>query len=128
MISTSQGVKFQLVINNDSIDLTAPIPSNTAPKLSAARIIHINIHEIPSVLRIVASITFLFNLRFAKAAIVAAVAPTAELSTKLVIPIMNKPVIKKKIKNGVIPAFNTFSFALKGILRSSSLKAGARFG
>ena len=104
------------------------MPSNTAPKLSAARIIHINIHETPSVLRIVASMTFRFNLLFAKAAIVAAVAPTAELSTKLVIPMTNKPVIKKKIKKGIMPAFNTLSFLLKGILRSSSLRAGARFG
>ena len=128
MISTSHGVKFQLVINNDSMDFTAPIPSNTAPKQSAARIIHINIHEIPSVLRIVASKTLQFNLLFAMAAIVAAVAPTAELSTKLVIPIMNKPVIKKKIKNGVMPALNTLSFSLKGMLRSSTLKAGARLG
>ena len=128
MTSTCQGLKSHFVINKDSMALTAPIPSKTAPKQSAARITHINIHDMPSVFLNVSSMTFFVRERLASAAIVAAVAPTAELSTRLVIPIRNKPVIKKKIRNGTMPAFNSLSFSLSGISSSSLLTVGARWG
>ena len=38
-------------------------------------------------------------------------APTAEHSTKLAIPIKNNPVIRKKIKNGITPAFSNLIFS-----------------
>ena len=52
--------------------------------------------ETPSVFLTVASRTFLFNFFLKIAASVANNAPTAEHSTKLAIPIKNKPVIQKK--------------------------------
>ena len=110
MMSTCQGVSSHLVINKDSSALTAPSPSKTAPKQSAARIIHMNMQDIPRVFLMDSSMTFRVSVPLAIAAIVAAVAPTAELSTRLVTPIINRPVIKKKIKNGIMPAFKSFSF------------------
>ena len=60
-MSTSQGVRFQLVMNSDSIARAAPMPSNTAPKASAARMTHMNMQEILRVLRMVSSITLRFR-------------------------------------------------------------------
>ena len=48
-----QGVSCQLVMKMFSIARTAPMPSNTEEKASAARITHRNMHEIASVLRAV---------------------------------------------------------------------------
>ena len=128
IISTSHGLKSHLVMNSDSIARTAPMPSNTAPKHSAARIIHMNMHEMPSVFRMVSSMTLRVSRRFASAASVAAVAPTAELSTKLVMPMTNKPVMKKKIKNGMMPARSSFSFSPSGMVNSSRATVGPRCG
>ena len=49
MMSTSQGFSSQRVMNRDSMARTAPMPSKTAPKQSAARMIHRNMQEMPSV-------------------------------------------------------------------------------
>ena len=62
MINTPHGDKFHFSTNKVSIALPAPKPSNTAPKVNAAKIIHINIQETPSVFLRVVSITFLLNL------------------------------------------------------------------
>ena len=104
IIKTPQGLRFHLSINKVSIALTAPIPSKTAPKLKAARMIHINIHDTPKVFFRVLSITFQVSFPFNRAANVAPKAPTAEHSTKLAMPIKNKPVIEKKIAKGINPA------------------------
>ncbi len=53
MIITCQGSRSQLVMNSDSMARTAPSPSKIAPKASAARISHRNMHEMASVLRAV---------------------------------------------------------------------------
>src|SRR5210317_1877356 len=128
MIKTPQGDKFHFSINNVSIALPAPKPSNTAPNVKAANIIHINIHETPSVFLNVVSITFLFNLFLNADANVASNAPTAEHSTKLAIPIKNKPVIKKNIKKGIIPAFNNLIFSINGISLSLRGNTGPKLG
>ena len=47
-----------------SIAATAPSPSNTAPKASAARMIHMNMQEMASVLRVATSNTSRVKLRF----------------------------------------------------------------
>ena len=104
------------------------MPSNTAPKQSAASIIHINIQETPKVFLHTSSITFKLSLPFDHAAIVAARAPTAEHSTKLAIPIINKPVMTKKIAKGIIPALNNFIFSIKGIFLSFSGRTGPSSG
>jgi len=128
IIKTPQGLKFHLSINKFSIALTAPIPSKTAPKQRAASMIHINIHDTPKVFFKTSSMVFLFNLPLAKAAMVAAKAPTAEHSTKLAIPIINKPVITKKITKGIIPALNNFNFSINEICLSSFESTGPNSG
>jgi TRAP-type mannitol/chloroaromatic compound transport system permease large subunit len=62
IISTPQGVKFQLSIKRVSIACPAPKPSNTAPKVKAANIIHMNMQETPKVFLRVFSKTILLNL------------------------------------------------------------------
>ena len=66
--------------------------------------IHINMHETPRVFLRVVSITLQVSFPFNKAAKEAPKAPTAEHSTKLAMPIRNKPVIEKNIANGINPA------------------------
>ncbi len=66
--------------------------------------IHMNMQLTLKVLRIVFSITGRVIRPLTSAAMVAAVAPTAELSVRLVNPIRNNPVMQKKIKNGMMPA------------------------
>ena len=87
-----------------------------------------NMHEIPRVLRTVSSMTLRLSRRLARAARVAAVAPTAELSTRLVTPMTNSPVMKKKMRKGMIPARSSRSFSLMGRFRSASLTVGPRWG
>ena len=53
---------LEIYSNNFSIALPAPKPSKTAPKHNAAKIIHINMHETPSVFFKVVSKTCLLNL------------------------------------------------------------------
>jgi TRAP-type mannitol/chloroaromatic compound transport system permease large subunit len=100
-----------------------------APKQSAARMIHINIHVTSSVLRIVTSKTFIVKRPLKSAAKVAVVAPTAELSTKLVTPMTNIPVIEKNITKGRIPARRSLN-VLPQVTSDSSCfdKEGPRFG
>ena len=85
-------------------------------------------HETPKVLRRVTSITFLFKFFLYSAAKVAPNAPTAEHSTKLAIPIKNKPVIVKKIAKGIKPAFNKPIFSFIGICLSSLGRTGPNSG
>ena len=87
-----------------------------------------NMQEMPRVLRMVSSMTFRLSRRLASAARVDAVAPTAELSTRLVMPMTNNPVMKKKMRKGMIPARSSRSFSLMGMLRSASLTVGPRWG
>ena len=115
-------------MNRVSIALTAPMPSNTAPKLKAAKIIHINIQETPKVFFKVFSITGQFNLPLNNAARVAPNAPTAEHSTRLAIPIKNNPVIEKKIAKGIKPACSNFIFSVFEICLSSFGRAGPNSG
>ena len=126
---TSHGLNFILSTKRNLIVLTAPRPSQTAPKHKAARVIHINMQVTSSVLRKVFSITSLFNLFLNNAAKVAVVAPTAELSTKLVTPITNRPVMEKKISKGRIPARRSLNFLLHVIFSRSCFESGGpRFG
>ena len=128
MMRISQGDSPSLPTKNPSIARTAPTPSKTAPKQSAARMIHMNMQLIASVLRMVASITRRVILPLNSAARVAAVAPTAELSTRLVIPIRNSPVIEKKMTRGRIPALSRRNFSPQPTRRSSAGNAGPRCG
>ncbi len=125
---TCQGVNSHRVMNSDSIARTAPMPSNTAPNASAARISQRNMLLIARVLRAVTRIIRQDRRRFQAAASVAEVAPTAELSTRDVNPITNRPVMVKKIRNGMIPARNSASFSPSGIASSASDTTGARSG
>ena len=84
--------------------------------------------ETPKVFLQTSSITFKFNLPLDHAATVAASAPTAEHSTKLAIPIMNRPVITKKIKKGIIPALSNLILSIKGIFLSFSGRTGPNSG
>ena len=108
--------------------LGAPKPSNTAPKVNAANIIHMNIQETPNVFFKVASKTFLLNLFLYIEASVAKRAPTAEHSTKLAIPIKNNPVIRKKIRNGITPALSNLIFSKVEIFLSFLGKGGPSSG
>ena len=106
----------------------APSPSNTAPKARAARINQRNMADTSSVCREVLTSKGQLSRRLAAAARVAAVAPTAELSTRLVYPKTNSPVMKKKIRNGMMPARSSLSFSAKGMFSSSSFTVGASEG
>lgn len=55
-------------------------------------------------------------------------APTAEHSTRLAIPIINRPVITKKIAKGIIPALRSFNFSINGISLSSLGRVGPSSG
>ena len=129
MISTSQGDRFQLVMNSVSIARAAPMPSNTAPKQSAARMIHMNMQDIPRVLRIVSSITFRFSRPLTNAAMVAQVAPTAELSTRLVIAHDEEPRHEEEDqKRNNTGAEQLELLRHRAYSRSSSLTVGPRWG
>ena len=128
MMSTSHGPSPKLPMKNASIALTAPSPSKTAPKHSAARMIHMNMQLMPSVLRIVSSITCLVSRPLTSAASVAVVAPTAELSVRLVIPRRNNPVIEKNINSGTMPALSSRSFSPQPTSRSSRGSGGPSSG
>ena len=85
-------------------------------------------HETPNVFLRVLSKTILLNLFLYIAANVAKKAPTAEHSTRLAIPIKNNPVMKKKIKKGIIPAFNSLIFSIVLTLLSSFFRGGPSSG
>ncbi|MNY59849.1 hypothetical protein D3C86_1963360 [compost metagenome] len=88
-----------------------------------------NMQVMPSVLRRVSSITWRLSRRLTRAVRVAAAAPTAELSTRLVMPIRNRPVMEKKMNSGAIPALSRRSFSPRVICRrSSSGRAGPSAG
>ena len=108
--------------------LTAPRPSNTAPKHSAARMIHINMQDTLSVLRNVSSSTCLVNLRFQAAARQAAQAPVAELSTRLVTPVIKRPITENMMSSGMTPAPSSLIFAASGMARSEAASGGPRRG
>ena len=128
MMSMIQGFSPICSVNRWSIAFTAPRPSKTAPKASAARIIHINMQEIASVFLTVASST-LYDIRPLKiAARNAAIAPIAEASTSEVQPFTNGTIMAANIPNGSIPALNKRSFSRVEILRSSTGNAGPREG
>ena len=57
-----------------------------------------------------------------------AVAPIAELSTRLVIPMKNKPDIEKIIKTGIIAALRSLSFSAHGTFLSSGGRTGPSSG
>ena len=99
---------------------TAPSPSKTAPKQSAAKMTHMNMQLTLNDLCRVSSNTLRVNRPLNKAASVAAPAPTAELSTRLVTPIMNRPVIEKIMTKGKMPARSRLNFSLQLIPRRSS--------
>ena len=96
------------------MDFTAPSPSNTAPKQSAAVMIQKNMHEMASVLRVVSCRTFIVSVPRQAAASSAPTAPTAELSTRLVTPVRNSPVMVMKISSGISPALSSFTFSASG--------------
>ena len=98
------GLKFRRSVNTLSIALTAPSPSNTAPKASAAKIIHMNMQVIPSVFLIEFSNTSLVMRPFRIAARKAAIAPIAELSTSDVQPFTKGTIMTAKIITGSNPA------------------------
>ena len=88
-----------------------------------------NMHEMPSVLRVESSNTFLFRLPAHQAAPVASSAPTAELSTRLVVPDMNRPIMMKKMSSGRMPWRSSRNFSSRVIwARSSAGSAGPMSG
>ncbi len=87
-----------------------------------------NMHDTASVFIEVSRISRHENRPFRAAASVAQVAPTAELSTRLVTPNTKRPVMKKKMAKGMIPAFASASFSPKGMFSSSSGTRGASLG
>ena len=124
-----QGLRPSCSVNNWSIALTAPSPSNTAPKAKAARITHMNMHEIPSVLRVAVSNTFHVKRRFTAAARTVVPTPMTELSTRLVQPLMKGIIIAAKIAKGKSPDFRVDIFSAQVIsARSSAESGGARWG
>ncbi len=90
--------------------------------------IHMNMQLMASVLRLTTSIRCQVSRRRTSAARVAAVAPTAELSTRLVTPITNSPVMQKKMTRGRMPARSSRSFSAQPMSRSSAGSAGPRCG
>ncbi len=90
--------------------------------------IHMNMQEMPRVLRTVSSNTCQERRRLIQAATVTAAAPTAELSTRLVTPMKNSPVMEKKMRKGAMPARSSRSLSIQGTLRSSGGSAGPSSG
>jgi len=97
------GLRPSLVVNRSSMALTAPRPSKIAPKASAARMIHMNMQEMPRVERTEVSNTSLFIRPFSTAARKAVIAPIAELSTSEVQPFTKGTIIAAKIASGSTP-------------------------
>ena len=122
------GDKPSFSVNRLSMALTAPKPSNTAPKARAASMIHINMQVIPKVFFNEVSKTFQFMRPFRQAAVNAVIAPMAELSTSDVQPFTNGIIMAKNMANGSKPESRRRYFSAFGILRSSSLSAGPRLG
>ncbi len=93
---------------------TAPSPSKTAPKPSAARMIHMNMQEIARVWRTETSKTSRVIRRLSTAAMKAVIAPMAELSTSEVQPLTKGTIIAPKITSGSTPARSRRSFSAIG--------------
>ena len=55
-------------------------------------------------------------------------APTAELSTRLVMPMKNSPDIRKMMRMGRIAELRSLNFCFQGIERSSLEAAGPSLG
>ena len=82
-----------------------------------------------SVWRIVSSMTCQVSRLLRNAVMVAAAAPMAELSTRLVTPIRKRPVIKKKMSRGMMPAPSSRNFSPQLICcRSFGGNGGPRCG
>ena len=107
---------------------TAPRPSKTAPKASAARMTHMNMQLTLRVSRSTSTMPFQFSRLLIRAMTVTAMAPTAELSTMLVTPRKNSPDIRKMMTMGTIAVLSSLNFLLQGMLRSSLEAAGPSWG
>ena len=127
-IKVAHGLRLSLSVNTLSTALTAPRPSNTAPNANAASMIHINIQVMPRVLRTDFSNTVLVIRPLSTAAVNAAIAPIAELSTNEVQPFTNGIIIVAKMVMGSSPARRRRIFSACVILRSHSGKTGPRTG
>ena len=117
-------------MNKFSIARTAPIPSKTAPKASAARISHMNMQETSSVLiDVVACSSRQVRRPLTTAASVAQVAPTAELSTRLVYAADEEPGHREEDQEGDdAGAQQAPAFPAAACSSSSSETVGASFG
>ena len=90
--------------------------------------IHRNMHEMVSVLRTEFSNTWRVIRRFSTAAANAVSAPIAELSTRLVQPLMNGMIIAAKMISGNNPARSRRSFSARATRRSSTGSTGPSWG
>ena len=91
--STVHGDSPICAVNTSSIACAAPSPSNTEPKASAARMIHMNMQEMRRVLRTEFSSTSRVMRRLTTAARKAASAPMADDSTSEVEPMTKGTII-----------------------------------
>ena len=88
-----------------------------------------NMQLMVSVLRVESSITLRFRLPAHHAAATDSKAPTAELSTRLVTPLRNSPIMTKKMASGRRPARSNAYFSARVICaRSSAGSAGPMSG
>ncbi|MNL24274.1 hypothetical protein D3C87_1457020 [compost metagenome] len=88
-----------------------------------------NMVETISVLRVQASRMVQFSRRENSAASVASSAPTAELSTRLVTPVRNRPIISPNTPSGRMPARARAIFSAVDMRsRSSAGSTGASSG
>ena len=124
----SQGESPQPSTKSFASARPAPSPSKTALKQSAARMIQRNMALIERVWRTTDSSIFHPRWPRHQAASVAASAPTALDSVRLVMPMRKSPVIEKKMTKGRTPARSSRSFSESGTLRSSGGSAGPRWG
>ena len=127
-IRITHGLRPSRRVNRSSMALTAPNPSKTAPKARAARMIHMNMHVMPRVLRTEFSNTSRVIRPFSIAARNAVIAPIAALSTNDVQPFTKGTIMTAKITRGSKPARNSRSFSARGTSRSSGFNAGPNTG
>src|SRR4030042_296151 len=107
---------------------TAPSPANTAPKASAARMAQLNMQLTLRVSRSTSTMIFQVSRLLIRAMMVMAMAPTAELSTRLVTPMKNSPDMRKMMRMGRMAELSSLNFWPQGMLRSSFEAAGPSWG
>ena len=99
MMMIAQGDSSHLVRNRLSMAFTAPSPSKTAPKQSEAIRIHMNMQVMPSVFCSTSFQSRTLRRPRHQATSAEQIAPTAELSTRLAMPLRNSHIISAKRKS-----------------------------